>query len=581
MIRDALRGLVKQAPGLERRVRLSLRAQRLPQPGAHPDWPAILGQDQSDWDHARQQAKSQPQQRVLIASSMGAYQGATCLDSVLAVALTLRGAAVTPLLCDGVLPACQECTLGLTGPARRFARRGPGRQACQPCYGPAAAMWQELGLPATPYSEAISLPAIDEAKTFAQETQATTDPERRALTLDGHPVGEHALAGALRYFAVGQLAHEPQGDAIFRRFLNAAVLAVRAAETVIDQTRPDVAIIHHGLYTPQGLIASVCRRRGVRVVTWNPAYRRGRFIFSHGDTYHHTLLSEPSTLWNAAEWDDDRRQATLNYLDSRRHGQDDWVYFHGEKPRFNLEAHAQPLGLDLAQPFTLVLTNVVWDAQLHYQSGAFASMTDWLIRTVQWFARHPDRQAVIRIHPAEVNGALPTREPAMQTIQAALDTLGEKPSNLIVIPPDHALSTYALADRAKNAVIFGTKTGVELAAQGLPVLVAGEAWVRGKGLTQDAKSEEDYFDQLRKLDDAPPLDGSTRDRALRYAHHFFFRRMIPIDVIGPGETGVGRPPFRVTAQGLSPFGADGDPGLQTICRGILKQSPMIYDPAAH
>ena len=31
--------------------------------------------------------------------------------------------------------------------------------------------------------------------------------------------------------------------------------------------------------------------------TWNVAYRKRRFIFSHDDTYHHTLMTEPRDYW--------------------------------------------------------------------------------------------------------------------------------------------------------------------------------------------------------------------------------------------------------------------------------------------
>ena len=50
---------------------------------------------------------------------------------------------------------------------------------------------------------------------------------------------------------------------------------------------------NHGIYVPQGIVGAVVRRHGVRVVNWIVAYRKNSFIFSHGDTYHHTLMNEP------------------------------------------------------------------------------------------------------------------------------------------------------------------------------------------------------------------------------------------------------------------------------------------------
>ncbi len=49
------------------------------------------------------------------------------------------------------------------------------------------------------------------------------------------------------------------------------------------------------------------------------------------------------------------------------------------------------------------------------------------------------------------------------------------------------MSTYALMSLCNSAIIYGTKMGVELTSVGLPVIVAGEAWIRNKGLTHDAR----------------------------------------------------------------------------------------------
>ena len=34
----------------------------------------------------------------------------------------------------------------------------------------------------------------------------------------------------------------------------------------------------------------------VKVVNWNPAYRKGSLL-SHGQTYHHTLMSEDASVY--------------------------------------------------------------------------------------------------------------------------------------------------------------------------------------------------------------------------------------------------------------------------------------------
>ena len=59
---------------------------------------------------------------------------------------------------------------------------------------------------------------------------------------------------------------------------------------------------------------------GRRVVAWNVAYRNRSFLFSHGETYHHTLLSEPTSEWEDVEWTPEREAEIVDYLSSRRRG---------------------------------------------------------------------------------------------------------------------------------------------------------------------------------------------------------------------------------------------------------------------
>ena len=96
------------------------------------------------------------------------------------------------------------------------------------------------------------------------------------------------------------------------------------------------------------------------------------------------------------------------------------------------------------------------------------------------------------------------------------------------------MSTYALMSLCNAAIIYGTKMGVELTSVGLPVIVAGEAWIRNKGLTYDASSPAEYFRILGAA--AVCRSGSSAGqlaRARRYAYHFFFNRMIPLPFIEP------------------------------------------------
>jgi hypothetical protein len=201
-------------------------------------------------------------------------------------------------------------------------------------------------------------------------------------------------------------------------------------------------------------------------------------------------------------------------------------------------------------------------------------MIDWMVKTVAWFAERPDLQLIIRIHPGELapaGGVTKSRQPAEVEIRKAFPHL---PKNVFIVPAESKLSTYVVMDRCSAAIIYGTKTGVELTSVGMPVIVAGEAWIRNKGVTIDASDEADYFRILASLPWGHRLDVETTRRARRYAYHFFFRRMIPLGFLRYREEL--SPPFAVKLASLEDLLPRRHPGFDVICDGILSGSPFVY-----
>ncbi len=164
-------------------------------PSTGDRWQALLGAS-SRWRLARDSAAGP---RILVATDLGGYQQGTVLESLLAVALTLRGARPEILLCDADLPACQLTKYAKIRP-RRLVRTGTA-PICPPCVAAGRDAYDALGLPVRTLGDELGeddRAAITD-RVASMDLAALDDPAAAASSA----VVEHARAGALRYYGRG------------------------------------------------------------------------------------------------------------------------------------------------------------------------------------------------------------------------------------------------------------------------------------------------------------------------------------------------------------------------------------------
>ena len=526
------------------------------------DWNKVLQSERSQWNQIRNSAKNGT--KILIATSTGGHFASTSVESLLALALTMRGANVHFLLCDHFLPACLHALSTSFSDLTEFVNFGPAKSLCDSCFYSGHELYQPLGLPLHRYSKLVTENEHQKANNLSKTIPIDSIANYRN---NGIAAGEHAMAGALRFYACGSLKGEQHADAILRRYFKAALLSVYAIRRLFNNFNYECAVFNHGIYVPQGLIGEVARQKNIRVVNWVTAYRKKCFTFSHDDTYHHTMMTEPVDRWENLAWKPEIESQLMDYLKSRWHGTQDWIWFH-EKPQFDLSKITNDLGIDFSKICIGMLTNVTWDAQLHYPANAFSNMLEWVLKTISYFKKRPELQLLIRVHPAEIRGTIPSRQPLVNEIKKVFHVV---PENVFIIPSESKISTYAAMLQCDSVIIYGTKTGVELTSMGVPVIVAGEAWIRNKGITHDAASIEEYFAILDQLPLGTKLADDIVLRARKYAFHFFFRRMIPMDFMEPFKN-LYKPKINSVDE-LTPGKSE---GLDVICNGILKRTDFIY-----
>ncbi|MCA9814404.1 MAG: capsule biosynthesis protein [Cyanobacteria bacterium HKST-UBA01] len=440
-----------------------------------PEWESILGEDWSEWKKLSQTSKSGP--KVLIATSVGGNSTLTPLETLFAMALTLRGADVHFLLCDKTLPACQNCSGATLEEQKSFVENGPS--LCDWCYETGSKAIEQLGLTVHKYSSLLD--KSDWLET--QELVASCSLEEiLSWDKDGLNLGEIVQSASLRFFGRSDFEGESLVSPVVKKYMQSALLSNIALEKLFKNYRFEHTVINQGIYVPQANAVAAARRNNSHVVTWDIAYRELCINLSHDDTFIKNNSEEPSSTWEEMFWSEDTLAEIKEYMIGRWTGKFDWLQVITGEYSGEPDSIARELGIDSSKPTIGLLTNVIWDAQLAYPNNAFQNQMEWIISTIEYFKSRPDLNLLIRVHPAEVKSWIRTKQMAVEEIKKSFSTL---PENVFVIPPESKINTYKAMTNCNAVLIYGTTTGLEMACMRLPVIVAGQAWIRNKGISED------------------------------------------------------------------------------------------------
>jgi hypothetical protein len=297
--------------------------------------------------------------------------------------------------------------------------------------------------------------------------------------------------------------------------------AANGAFVLMGGDRFDTVVIPNGSILEFGTFYKIAHHLGVPTVTIEFGEQRQRMWLAQNDE---VMCLDTSNLWDTS---DDRRlredeRNDLIALYKARRGGRTWENFarqwqSGESkdaPHLRKE-----LGLDPHIPIALLCTNVVGDSLALGRQVFTSGMADWLAKTVRHFVQRQDAQLVVRVHPGELLGA---GHPSVEIVHSTLPTL---PPHVTVVPPDSNINTYDLIDMAHVGLVYTTTVGMEMAMNGVPVIVSGSTHYRQKGFTFDPETLGEYtslIDEQLKEPIGRMLPKSQIDLAWKYAHRFFF-----------------------------------------------------------
>ena len=336
-------------------------------------------------------------------------------------------------------------------------------------------------------------------------------PELDGMSLDelfdvddeGLPLGALVSIPVRWFLLASRIEDDPLAALTVRRFLRSARRVARGLGAALDDIRPEVVLMLNGLFFFESIANAICRSRGIDVVIYERGFILDTLIFHRRRP---DLLLDVADDW--PEWDQrplspEESEQLDRYLIDRELG---------ARTLDRYWTHAEFVDPD--RPATgrlaVLFTNLTWDSAVLGKEVAFPGIHEWLFAAVDTFARRPNDQLLIRVHPAEVK--LPgkqTREPLGGYLRQDYRDL---PPNVRIVDADDPLSSYPLMAAADVGLVYTSTTGLEMALRGKPVIVAGRTHYRGKGFTLDVSSPTEFIESLG-ASTGRPCGGGSRPRS--------------------------------------------------------------------
>jgi hypothetical protein len=159
----------------------------------------------------------------------------------------------------------------------------------------------------------------------------------------------------------------------------------------------------------------------------------------------------------------------------------------------------------------LLLLNLRWDSAALCRHRLFSNITDWITQVLAWGESHPTARIAIRQHPCE-------RLPGFGGTDDYGRLLPNHPrlaGRVTYLSAHETVNTYDLLARAKAALPFTSRVGVEAGLLGCPVILGSKCYYADCGFGWYPRTGAEYFACLDKaMDNQLIVTDEAREAAM-------------------------------------------------------------------
>lgn len=431
-------------------------------------------------------------------------------EATIGAALRMRGIRTHFILCDGPFNACIKREIQQATPISAWKR------ACADCVTSCMQTADSFGMS---YSFLGDYVPASERRELAAVSAKMAGRVFEPVEFRGTDLTKSVASGVIRYMQGKEQQCDP---AVVREYAFSALVGAAAADAAIKRWNPTSIFMSHGMYVDWGPALRVAETENVPVMLWQQSYVPSSYFvqriksskwvdpFRISDGLWTELAKTPL---NASQ-----EAALKRYLESR--------YSQSEGER-NFRVR---YGLSGEKPTVGVFGHINWDAVADYGPMLFPSFTEWFVETIKVACENPDVNWLIKIHPWEVN-----QDPNDGMHAVIRRAFAKLPPHVQIIGAADKVFPLDVLDVVDIGItVFGT-AGLELAARGKPVVLAGEPHYSRKGFTFDSSTAAEYLEKLKGIGSLRRISSEQQAIARNYAYNFFLRRQVPLSIFDGGS----------------------------------------------
>jgi hypothetical protein len=345
-----------------------------------------------------------------------------------------------------------------------------------------------------------------------------------SVTHRGVDVSRHARATVRKFLRKHRLNEEnDETRELLRRFTLAGIKLVDLTNAVIDQYDIRATVAHHSHYNTGGVLLDASATRDIPSISVGPFINHREGVLAFGNAQNHNSRPPYSNISDVCRrlqrpLTDEQSDRIDAYMKGRRDGEaipDHKHFAQGSHESVSFPDDVTVLGL---------FSNIVWDASQQGSHVVFNNPFSWILSTIETVSEQDDIHLVIKPHPAEA--IRPTNDKVGEWVEAKVTPI---PNNVTLLEADTDVSPYELMAELDVGLVYNSTLGLEMAYEGLPVVLAGDAHYRRYGLAFEPETTSEYLSLLENPDDIEVSDEMQR-LARRYAYFFFFEKMIEVPV---------------------------------------------------